>query len=91
MPVTTALAGEPLAIVGMEAAGSRRGTRTEGLWDLVESGTDAISGFPRDRSWDISESQASYARRGGFVYDVGDFDAGFFGISPREALAMDPQ
>ena len=89
--VTTALAGEPLAIVGMGCRFPGEVRDPEGLWDLVESGKDAISGFPRDRGWDISESQPSYARRGGFVYDVGDFDAGFFGISPREALAMDPQ
>ena len=32
-----------------------------------------------------------YAREGGFLDDVAEFDAGFFGISPREALATDPQ
>ena len=61
----------------------------EGLWELVRSGTDAISGFPADRGWDGWDG--GYARAGGFGADVAEFDAGFFGISPREALAMDPQ
>src|SRR5215470_12384856 len=80
---------EPVAVVG---AGCRfpGGVRDPGgLWALVASGTDAISGFPADRGWDAGG--VPYAARGGFVDGAGEFDAGFFGISPREALAMDPQ
>ncbi|WP_344869533.1 type I polyketide synthase, partial [Amycolatopsis ultiminotia] len=79
---------EPIAIVGMgcRLPGGVRGPGD--LWDLVATGTDAVSPFPGDRGW---EDTGDYARQGGFVHDATDFDAAFFGISPREALAMDPQ
>ncbi|WP_285682049.1 type I polyketide synthase [Actinoplanes sp. NBRC 103695] len=76
---------EPLAIVGMACRLPGGVSSPEDLWRLVESGTDATSGFPADRGW------ADSSMRGGFLDAAADFDAAFFGISPREALAMDPQ
>ncbi|HEV2639827.1 MAG TPA: type I polyketide synthase [Actinocrinis sp.] len=94
----TAALSEPIAIVGMGCRfpGGVRGP--EQFWQLLAAGTDAVTGFPVDRGWDIRmlgalglDGVTSSAAQGGFIHDAGDFDPAFFGISPREALAMDPQ
>src|SRR5271156_1724432 len=91
--------GEPIAIVGMSCRFPGGVDSPDSLWDMVADERDVMSEFPTDRGWDLAglfdddpdAPHKCYARAGGFVDDVADFDAGFFGVSPSEALATDPQ
>jgi acyl transferase domain-containing protein/acyl carrier protein len=89
---------EPIAIVGIGCRFPGGATDPERFWQLLRSGTDAITRVPADR-WDPERFTAADpeaggtipAPCGGFLGDVRSFDPHFFGITPREAIAMDPQ
>ncbi|WP_216586935.1 type I polyketide synthase [Streptomyces brasiliscabiei] len=90
---------EPIAIIGIGCRYPGGVTDAQSLWDLVAAGRDVIGDHPADRGWDTDglydptpgELGKISSRKGGFLYDAADFDAGFFGLSPREATAMEPQ
>ncbi|MFN8439523.1 MAG: amino acid adenylation domain-containing protein [Caldilineaceae bacterium] len=87
-----------IAIVGMSCRFPGNVDSPAKLWQLLQSGTDAIVEVPADR-WDAATLYSAEAatpgkmnsRWGGFLENVDQFDAAFFGISPREATYLDPQ
>lgn len=88
---------EPIAIIGMACRFPGGSNSPERYWDLLRDGVDAIQEVPTER-WDLdrfydadhSVAGKMYTRYGGFIDDIGGFDAGFFGISPLEAESLDP-
>lgn len=88
---------DPLAIVGI---GCRLPGATDapGYWNLLRSGTDAVTETPKDR-WGLDRLSdpdqgwpgAAANRWGGYLDSVTGFDWRAFRIAPRRAKLMDPQ
>ncbi|MEU1208914.1 type I polyketide synthase [Nocardia sp. NPDC005825] len=90
--------GELIAIVGMDCR-FPGADDPEGYWTVLSEGRHVSYGLPTERGWDLgrvynedpSIEGSTYIQRGGFLRNIGDFDASLFGIGPREATTMDPQ
>jgi len=94
-------AAEPIAIIGMACRLPGHVNSPEAYWQLLCTGTEAVSEVPPSR-FDIDEYYdpnlqfppavgTTVSRRMGAIDDFDRFDAEFFGISTREAKEMDPQ
>jgi acyl transferase domain-containing protein len=89
---------DAIAVIGIGCRFPGGGDGPQAFWELLREGRDAIREVPSDR-WNIDtvfdpdpDAPARMSvRHGGFLDDIGSFDAAFFGISPREAITMDPQ
>ncbi|MGC5015662.1 SDR family NAD(P)-dependent oxidoreductase [Streptosporangium sp. DT93] len=89
---------EPIAVIGMACRYPGGADTTEGFWELLKEGRNAVREVPATR-WDIDDYYdpdpgvpgGIYTRYGTFLEDIAGWDAEFFGLSPREALRMDPQ
>ncbi len=87
---------EPIAVIGMSCRfpGAQN---IDQFWENILGGVDSVGEIPDDR-WDIEKFYSAerepgkmYTREGGFLEDIGDFDAAFFNISDQEACWIDPQ
>lgn len=88
----------PVAIVGMGCRLPGGIDSPDAFWQALLRGDDLVTQIPADR-WDVDEHYdsergvhgRSVSRWGGFIDDIGGFDASFFGFGDREATAIDPQ
>jgi thioester reductase-like protein len=95
---TRRLINEPVAVVGVGCRFPGGVDGLESFWQMLVDGRSGIGVIPDDR-WDVDEFYAAdpdepgrtYARHGGFIDGVKEFDAALFGIPPREAVSIDPQ
>ncbi|WP_051235214.1 type I polyketide synthase [Marinimicrobium agarilyticum] len=90
---------DALAVVGIGCRYPGGALSPETFWQMIRSGTDAITEVPEDR-WDYrkffdgkgSRPGKTKVKQGGYLsQNLREFDSMFFGMSPREAAYTDPQ
>jgi acyl transferase domain-containing protein/acyl-CoA synthetase (AMP-forming)/AMP-acid ligase II/acyl carrier protein len=84
---------EPIAIVGLSCR-FPGAADPDAFWGMLANAVDAVSERPERWTTDGTAARGvtqMSTMAGGFLDEVGTFDAEFFGISPREAVHMDPQ
>jgi acyl transferase domain-containing protein/NADPH:quinone reductase-like Zn-dependent oxidoreductase/NAD(P)-dependent dehydrogenase (short-subunit alcohol dehydrogenase family)/acyl carrier protein len=88
----------PIAVIGMGCRLPGGIDSPDAFWQALLRGDDLVTEIPADR-WDVEDHYdpergvpgRSVSRWGGFIDDIGGFDASFFGFGEREATAIDPQ
>ena len=87
----------PIAIVGMSCRFPGKADNPSTFWQNIKNKVDCITPIPPER-WDSriltdvdKKFEAQFAKVGGFIDDIDQFDTAFFGISPRETSEIDPQ
>lgn len=85
-----------IAIIGMSCK-LPESNNFEEFWEFLKNGYELIREVPTNR-WntlktesEISNSNRPYTTKGGYVKDIGLFDAAYFNIKEDDAIAMDPQ
>src|SRR4051812_25204466 len=89
---------ERIAIIGVGCRFPGGVNDADSFWKLLIDGRDAVTEVPADR-WNVERfydpepgiAGKTFAKRGGFLDQIDQFDPQFFGISPREAPYVDPQ
>jgi acyl transferase domain-containing protein/acyl carrier protein/phospholipid N-methyltransferase len=87
-----------IAIIGIGCRFPGGVNNAESFWRLLIEGRNAVTDVPADR-WNVERyydlepgiTGKTFAKRGGFLDQIDQFDPQFFGISPREAPYVDPQ
>ena len=97
-PYTLFMPKDRIAIIGIGCRFPGGANDAESFWKLLIEGRDAVTDAPADR-WNVERyydpepgiAGKTFAKRGGFLEQIDQFDPQFFGISPREAPYVDPQ